>query len=161
MQVQFNPDQCFLSQTSCSSWWSGLTWYCSDSFGWTVWYCLSLFHHKFVIQVKAVAFMDTCLCLCSRVKELKRAREHETPQKSPLAMWHHSPDSSFLFLFVPKTFYKRNGKKHQCKHCNYYYFCSVTGSTTITCTTAFFHISILSTDLILVGEWQLLRDYKL
>lgn len=52
-------------------------------------------------------------------------------------------------------------KKHQCKHCNYYYFCSVTGSTTITCTTAFFHISIPSTDLILVGEWQLLRDYKL
>lgn len=52
-------------------------------------------------------------------------------------------------------------KKHQCKHCNYYYFCSVTGSTTITCTTAFFHISILSTDLILFGEWQLLRDYKL
>lgn len=25
----------------------------------------------------------------------------------------------------------------------------------------FFHISILSTDLILVGEWQLLQDYKL
>lgn len=69
----------------------------------------------------------------------------------------------FSFLFVPKTFYKRNGKKkkHQCKHCNYYYYCSVTGSTTITCTTAFFHISILSTDLFLVGEWQLLRDYKL
>lgn len=52
-------------------------------------------------------------------------------------------------------------KKHQCKHCNYYYYCSVTGSTTITCTTAFFHISILSTDLILVGEQQLLSDYKL
>lgn len=49
-------------------------------------------------------------------------------------------------------------KKRQCKHCNYYDYCSVTGSTTITCTTAFFHISILSTDLI---EWQLLRDYKL
>lgn len=31
----------------------------------------------------------------------------------------------------------------------------------ITCTTAFFHISILSTDLIVVGEWRLLRDYKL
>lgn len=31
-------------------------------------------------------FMDSHLSLCSRVKELKRAREHETPQKSPLAM---------------------------------------------------------------------------
>lgn len=39
-----------------------------------------------------------CFFLCSRVKELKRAREHETPQKSSLAMWHHSPDSSFLFV---------------------------------------------------------------
>lgn len=68
----------------------------------------------------------------------------------------------FSFLFVPETFYKRNGKKkHQCKRRNYYYYCGVTGSTTNTCTTAFFHISILSTDLILVGEWQLLRDYKL
>lgn len=84
-----------------------------------------------------------CFFLCSRVKELKRAREHETPQKSSLAMWHHSPDS-FSFLFVPETFYKRNWEKkkkkkhHQCKHCNYYYYCSVTGSTAITYTTAFF-----------------------
>lgn len=110
-----------------------------------------------------VAFMDTCLSLCFRVKELKRAREHETPQKSPLAIWHHSPDSSFLFCLYPRHFTRKMGKKkHQCKHCNYYYYyCSVTGSTTTTCTTAFFHISILSTDLILVGEWQLLRDYKL
>lgn len=52
-----------------------------------------------------------------------------------------------------------NKTSHQ--HCDYYYFCSVTGSTTITCTTAFFHISILSTDLISDGEWQLLRDYEL
>lgn len=107
--------------------------------------------------------MDICLSLCSRVKELKRAREHETPQKSPLTMWYHSPDSSFLFCLYPRHFTREmeKKKKHQCKHCNYYYFCSVTGSTTITCTTAFFHISIPSTDLILVGEWQLLWDYKL
>lgn len=107
--------------------------------------------------------MDIYLSLCSRVKELKRAREHETPQKSPLTMWYHSPDSSFLFCLYPRHFTREmeEKKKHQCKHCNYYYFCSVTGSTTITCTTAFFHISIPSTDLILVGEWQLLRDYKL
>lgn len=26
------------------------------------------------------------LSVCSRVKELKRAREHETPEKSPLTM---------------------------------------------------------------------------
>lgn len=31
---------------------------------------------------------------------------------------------------------KKNPKKH--KNCDYYYFCSVTGSTIITCTTAFF-----------------------
>lgn len=31
---------------------------------------------------------------------------------------------------------KKKQKKH--KNCDYYYFCSVTGSTTITCTTAFF-----------------------
>lgn len=108
--------------------------------------------------------MDFCLSLCSRVKELKRAREHETPQKSPLTMWYHSPDSSFLFCLYPRHFTRemeKKTKKHQCKHCNYYYFCSVTCSTTITCTTAFFHISIPSTDFILVGEWQLLRDYKL
>lgn len=36
--------------------------------------------------------------LCSRVKELKRAREHETPQKSPLSMWHPPPDSDFVFV---------------------------------------------------------------
>lgn len=105
--------------------------------------------------------MDICLPLCSRVKELKRAREHETPQKSPLAMWSLSW-LLFYFPFVPETFYKEMGKKkQQFKHCNYYDSCSVTGSTIITCTTAFFHISILSTDLILVGEWRLLRDYKL
>lgn len=113
-------------------------------------------------QIIDSVFMDSCLSLCSRVKELKRAREHETPQKSPLAMWHHSPDSSFLFCLYPRHFTREmEKKKHQCKHCNYYYYCSVTGSTTITCTTAFFHISILSTDLILVGERQLLSDYKL
>lgn len=37
-------------------------------------------------QIIDAVFMDSCLSLCSRVKELKRAREHETPQKSPLAM---------------------------------------------------------------------------
>lgn len=84
-----------------------------------------------------------CFFLCSRVKELKRAREHETPQKSSLAMWHHSPDSSFLFCLYPRHFTretdrKKKKKHHQCKHCNYYYYCSVTGSTAITYTTAFF-----------------------
>lgn len=67
----------------------------------------------------------------------------------------------FFFVCTRDILQEKWKKKHQCKHCNYYYYCSVTGSTTITCTTAFFHISILSTDLILVGEWQLLRDYKL
>lgn len=37
-------------------------------------------------HVMDVVFMGVCLFLCSRAKELKRAREHETPQKSPLAM---------------------------------------------------------------------------
>lgn len=99
--------------------------------------------------------MAVYLCLSFRVKELRRAREHETPEKSPLAMWHHSPDSSLIFVCTPDIL-QRNGKKHQYKHCNYYYYCGVSGSTTATCTTAFFHISILSTDLILVGEWRLL-----
>ena len=48
--------------------------------------CVCVRLDRLVARVTAVAFMDTCLCLCSRVKELKRAREHETPQKSPLAM---------------------------------------------------------------------------
>lgn len=50
--------------------------------------------------------------------------------------------SWLIFLLVPETFYKRNIKKTKTKkkhqNCDYYYFCSVTGSTIITCTTAFF-----------------------
>lgn len=56
-------------------------------------------------------FMVTCLSLCSRVKELKRAREHETPQKSPLAMWHHSPDSFFFFFVCTWDILQQNRKK--------------------------------------------------
>lgn len=52
-----------------------------------------------------------CFFLCSRVKELKRAREHETPQKSSLAMWHHSPDSSFLFCLYPRHFTRETERK--------------------------------------------------
>lgn len=51
-------------------------------------------------------FMATCSSLCCRVKELKRAREHETPQKSPLAKWHHSPDSSLSFCLYLRQFTK-------------------------------------------------------
>lgn len=50
-----------------------------------------------------------------------------------------------LFFFVctrdilqEKLREKKKKKHHQCKHCNYYYYCSVTGSTAITYTTAFF-----------------------
>lgn len=107
-----------------------------------------------------------CFFLCSRVKELKRAREHETPQKSSLAMWHHSPDSSFLFVCTRDILQEKLTEKKKRNTTN--------ASTAIITTTAvllvqlrlhiqqhFFHISILSTDLILVGEWQLLQDYKL
>lgn len=77
--------------------------------------------------------MDICLSLCYRVKELKRAREHESDRKSPLTMWYHSPDSSFLFRFYPRHFTsERWGKQNippalrlllllQCYWLYYYY----------------------------------------
>lgn len=90
--------------------------------------------------VVVAVLMDICLSLCYRVKELKRAREHESDRKSPLTMWSHSPDSSFLFRFYPRHFTsERWGENKRSRgRCNYYYFCSVTGSTTTTttCTTA-------------------------
>lgn len=96
----------FLSQTRPRSWWPGLTWYFVSHV------CLGCLHSWPLVS------------LFCRVKELKRAREHETPQRSPLAMWHHPPDSPFSFLFVPKTFYKRNEKRN------------INANTAITTTTA-------------------------
>lgn len=54
---------------------------------------------------------------------------------------------------------QRKEKKRQCKRCNYYYYCSV--QLRLHVRQHFFHISILSTDLILFGESHLLQDYKL
>lgn len=77
---------------------------------------------------------NICLSLCYRVKELKRAREHESDRKSPLTMWYHSPDSSFLFRFYPRHFTsERWGKQKiprslrlllllQCYWLYYYYY---------------------------------------
>lgn len=98
------------------------------------------------------AFIDTCLSLCSRVKELKRAREHETPQKSPLAMWHHSPNYSVLFLFQPKTFYKRTEKNINA-NTNYYFYSSVTGSANITSSCFFFLLLFFSMFVFLPLTW--------
>lgn len=82
-------------------------------------------------QIIDAVFMDSCLSLCSRVKELKRAREHETPQKSPLAMWHHSPDSSFLFCLYPRHFTIEMEKKN------------INASTAIITTTAVLLVQLL------------------
>lgn len=45
-----------------------------------------------------------------RVRELRKAREHESVQKSPLTMWHYSPDSSFQFFCFNQRRFTR-GKK--------------------------------------------------
>lgn len=101
------------------------------------WACVS-WQADYFINVYCIHW-HVSVCLCSRAKELKRAREHETPQRSPLTMWHHSPDSSFLFHLYLRHFTTEIEKKktHQCKHCIYYYFYSVPVSTS-TCTTIFF-----------------------
>lgn len=53
--------------------------------------------------------LNLLLSVCSRVKELKRAREHETPQKSPLTMWYRSPD--WFFCSYPRHFQEKRLKK--------------------------------------------------
>lgn len=157
MQVQFHPDQRFLSQSSCRSWGSGLTWFTSDCCGWTVrCYCCCLSLESWMLYSWALV----SLCVPGwknwkgpgNMRPLRRA-------PSPFDITLLSP--LFCFCLYPRHFTRKMEKKNQCKHCNYYYYCSVTGSTSTTCTTAFFHISILSTDLVFDGEWQLLRDYKL
>lgn len=144
---------------------------CCGSCDWTVWCrqaraCLDELVTTVETWVVDVVLTDACLSLCSRVKELKRAREHETPQKSPLAMWHHSPDSSFFFFrLYPRHFTREMGKKRK----------NINASTAIITTTAvlpvrlllhvrqhFFTYLFFPLTWFLVEEWQLLlRDYKL
>lgn len=102
---------------------------------WRVWHSTS--HRRLdelvSYDVSGALLMDICLSLCSRAKELKRAREHESDGKSPLTMWYHSPDSSFLFCFYPRHFSSaRWGKQKiprslrllllQCYWLYYYYY---------------------------------------
>lgn len=124
----------FFSQSSCCSCW--IKWI--DAVVKSVLSLCVSWQADYFINVYCIHW-HVSVCLCSRAKELKRAREHETPQRSPLTMWHHSPDSSFLFHLYLRHFTTEIEKKktHQCKHCIYYYFYSVPVSTS-TCTTIFF-----------------------
>lgn len=74
------------------------------------WACVS-WQADYFINVYCIHW-HVSVCLCSRAKELKRAREHETPQRSPLTMWHHSPDSSFLFHLYLRHFTTEIEKKN-------------------------------------------------
>lgn len=59
---------------------------------------------------------DPCLLMCVlffRVRELRKAREHESVQKSSLTMWHYSPDSSFQFFGFNQRCFTRGKKKHK------------------------------------------------
>lgn len=144
----------FFSQSSCCSCW--IKWI--DAVVKSVLSLCVSWQADYFINVYCIHW-HVSVCLCSRAKELKRAREHETPQRSPLTMWHHSPDSSFLFHLYLRHFTTEIEKKNtsmqalhlllllQCSCFNFYMYNNI-----------FFSTSFVSTDLMFVSERQLLRD---
>lgn len=72
-------------------------------------YLTSEINAKMMWDVRPVS-LNICL-LFFRVRELRKAREHESVQKSPLTLWHYSPDSSFQFFCFNQRRFTR-GKKN-------------------------------------------------
>lgn len=70
---------------------------------------LSEINAKMTWDVRPVSLNISLLFF--RVRELRKAREHESVQKSPLTMWHYSPDSSFQFFCFNQRRFTR-GKKN-------------------------------------------------
>lgn len=117
---------------SSSSWWSGLT-----SFVLAQLLGLSVSSLSHWCRIYGICFS---LCVLGW-KNWKRPGNMRPRRRAP-SLCDITLLTPLFFFVCNKTFYKRNGKtKRRCKHCDYYYYCGVTGST-ITCITAFFsHMS--------------------
>lgn len=163
-EVQFNADQRFFSQTSTSSWWCGLTDIAlivlaerSDTVS-PVCVLISLFVKSWMLHSWTLVSLSVF-----QGERIEKGQGTWDPEEEPPPYVTSLSWLLFSFSFVTKHFTREMEKKDktsmqtlqllllQCSWFNFYYMYN----------SIFFHISVLSTDLILLREWYLLRDYKL